>query len=409
MSKIFLKIFLLAMCVALLGGCFEEERVITADMRGGSINEKPVKVNGDRGKGEDKKSNETSDKQGDTRIRSNQKNDIEEQLQSMSLEEKIGQMMMVGFISTELDQDLIYSLNAFHFGGIIFFDRNLTSASQAKRLVSEIEKTANQKVPMLFSIDEEGGTIARGRDFLEAAPSQEKIGLSGDPAVATYWAIHNAKILRSIGVNINFAPVADVGSRDTRSFGTNPTIVTEFVEAAAQGYESENFLYTLKHFPGIGKSKIDPHQEVSNVEDSKEILDADDLPPFKYIIRHHDNSRFMVMIGHLKYDALDPVNSASLSPVIITNLLRNELGFKGVVITDDLEMGAIKNNVDVATLGVRMIEAGGDIALVCHDYASQQAVYNGILAAVKRGEIPEERIDESVRRILRLKAHLRTA
>ena len=114
----------------------------------------------------------------------------------------------------------------------------------------------------------------------------------------------------------------------------------------------------------------------------------------------------MIMIGHLKYDALDTVNSASLSPAVMTDLLRNELGFSGVVITDDLEMGAIKNHVDLATLGVKMIQAGGDIALVCHNYDSQQIVYNSILNAVKRGEISESRIDESVRRILKLKRHL---
>ena len=331
---------------------------------------------------------------------------IEEQLNSMTLEEKVGQMILVGVYGTELNEDIIYSLNNFHFGGIIFYDRNLESVAQAKKFVDDIEAAANQKAPLFFAIDEEGGRVARGRDFLEAAPSQEEIGYSGDPTNATYWAKHNATILKSIGVNINFAPVADVGSRDTRSFGNDPQLVAQFVDAAAQGYEAENFLYTLKHFPGIGKSKIDPHKEISVVEDSKAILEAEDLPPFRRVIREHDNSRFMVMVGHLLYDALDPVNSASLSPAVMTGLLRNELGFSGVVITDDLEMGAIKNHTDLPSLGVQMIKAGGDIALVCHNYESQQIVYHSILAAVQRGEISEERINESVRRILRMKAHL---
>ena len=316
---------------------------------------------------------------------------IEEKLNSMTLEEKIGQMVMIGVYGTELNDDIIFSMNNFHFGGVIFFDRNLESVAQAKKFSDDIEAVANQKVPLFFALDEEGGRVARGRDFLEVAPSQESIGQTGDPEAAKYWAVHNSKILKSIGVNINFAPVADVGSRDTRSFGDNAQLVAQFVEAAAQGYESENFLYTLKHFPGIGKSKIDPHQEVSVVEDSKEILDAEDLPPFKKIISG---------------DALDPVNSASLSPAVMTGLLRNELGFTGVVITDDLEMGAIKNNTDLPSLGVKMILAGGDIALVCHNYESQQIVYNSILEAVKRGEISVERINESARRILKMKAHL---
>ena len=114
----------------------------------------------------------------------------------------------------------------------------------------------------------------------------------------------------------------------------------------------------------------------------------------------------MIRVGHLLYDAFAPVTSGSLSPAVMTGLLRNELGFSGVVITDDLEMGAIKNNTELSSLGVKMILAGGDIALVCHNYESQQIVYNSILAAVQRGEISEERINESVRRILRMKAHL---
>lgn len=135
-------------------------------------------------------------------------------------------------------------------------------------------------------------------------------------------------------------------------------------------------------------------------------LIKEDIPPFKSVIKRHDNTNFMIMVGHLKYNAIDPTTSASLSPIVMTELLRDELGFSGVVITDDLEMGAIKNNVDLLTLGVKIIQAGGDIALVCHEYASQQIVYNSILEAVTHGEISESRINESVRRILRLKSHL---
>lgn len=331
---------------------------------------------------------------------------IETKLQSMTLEEKIGQMVMIGVYGTELNDDIRYFLNQFHFGGVIFYDRNLTSVEQAKKFASDIEAAAHQKVPLFFALDEEGGAVARGKNFLEPAPSQESIGQSGDVELAKHWADYNAKLLKSIGVNINFAPVADVGSRDTRSFGTDAQLVAKFVDAAAQGYEANNFLYTLKHFPGIGKSKIDPHQEVSNVEVDRATLDAEDLPPFVKVISEHDNSNFMVMIGHLKYDALDPVNSASLSPTVMTELLRNELGFTGVVITDDLEMGAIKNHTSLPSLGVKMIQAGGDIALVCHNYESQQIVYNSILNAVATGEISEARINESVRRILKMKAHL---
>ena len=405
MKKNFLKVFVLMMLTFLICGCFEEEKVVTSDMKGGKISEDKTEIDSDNA--EKKVEEKSSTKKDSVTSSKRQTSDmIEKILDSMELEEKIGQMVMIGIQGTELNNDIIYSLNNFHFGGVIFYDRNLESVAQTRKLVADIEQSANQKVPMFFAIDEEGGLISRGVNFLEAAPSQEEIGLSGDVEAAKDVAIHNATILRNIGVNLNFAPVADVGSKDTRSFGDDAQLVTKFVEAAAQGYESENFLYTLKHFPGIGKSKIDPHQEVSNIEDSREILETEDLPPFKKIISGHDNSKFMVMIGHLKYDALDPENSASLSHAVITNLLRNKLGFDGVVITDDLEMGAIKNNVDLSAIGVKMILAGGDIALVCHNYESQQIVYNSILDAVKRGEISEERINESVRRILKMKMNL---
>ena len=329
---------------------------------------------------------------------------IEEQIKSMPLEDKVGQMMMIGFYGTEFNDDIRYMLETCRVGGVILFDRNLESVAQAKALTAALQ--ANQKIPLLIALDEEGGRVARGKNFLEPAPSQEAIGLEGDSSVARYWAEHNAELLRSIGVNINFAPVADVGSKDTRSFGSDAQMVAEFVDAAAQGYESKNFLYTLKHFPGIGKSKIDPHKEVSLVEDSRAVLDAEDLPPFARIIHGYDNSTFAVMIGHLKYAALDAENSASLSPAVIDGLLRGELGFGGVVVTDDLEMGAIKNHTDLGSIGVQLVQAGGDVALVCHNYESQRIVYNAILEAVRRGEISEARIDESVRRILKMKAHL---
>ena len=385
MLKNLLSVIVLMAVTIFVGGCFDEEKIITADMRGGKIKSTVESM---------PKTTETSS---DT---------IENQLQSMTLEEKIGQMVMIGIHGTELNDDIRFLLNEFHFGGVIFFDRNMESVEQVKKLVNDIETVANQKVPMLFALDEEGGQIARGQDFLPPSPSQESIGLDGNLDDAKYWAKYNAGLLKSIGVNINFAPVADVGSHDTRSFSDNVYVVTEFVEATVQGYEEENFLYTLKHFPGIGKSKIDPHQEISNIEVDLDTLEAEDILPFKKIIDGHDNTNFMIMVGHLKYDAIDSVNSASLSPIVMKELLRNKLEFSGVVITDDLEMGAIKNNVDLSTLGVKMIQAGGDIALVCHDYASQQIVYNSIFNAVKRGEISEARIDESVRRILRLKAHL---
>ena len=148
---------------------------------------------------------------------------------------------------------------------------------------------------------------------------------------------------------------------------------------------------------------IDPHQEISSIEVSRETLEKEDLLPFKTIISNHPSDKFMVMVSHLKYPAIDESNSATLSYEVMTKLLRKELGYDGIIITDDLEMGAVANHNTFSEVGVKAVKAGADILLVCHDYQHEQEVYLGILEAVQKGEISEDRINESVRRILKVK------
>ena len=151
---------------------------------------------------------------------------------------------------------------------------------------------------------------------------------------------------------------------------------------------------------------VDSHKEVSTIDASRENLEEIDFVPFKKTIAEHDNSKFMVMVGHLKYSALDPENSASLSPIVIKDILRDKLGFKGVIITDSLSMGATANHHSFRELGVASIKAGADIALVSDEYWHEEEIFLGLLEAVESGEIPEERINESVRRILKMKLAL---
>ena len=334
---------------------------------------------------------------------------VENILQSMTLEEKIGQMIMIGIYGTDINDDINFMLNEYHFGGIVFFDRNMDSKAQVKNFsekLQDISLNSGKKIPLFIAVDEEGGRVARMKHDLTPPPSQEEIGMSGDYNWAKSSAVTVANELRNIGINVNFAPVADVGGNDTRSFSNNAGIVAEFIENAAEGYEEENFFYCLKHFPGIGRGKIDTHKDISEVDVEKKILYEEDILPFKQIISGHDNSKFMVMVGHLKYLALDSDNAASLSREIITEILRNELNFQGVVITDDLNMGAIANYSDIETVCLQTIKAGTDIALICHEPELQQRAYNAILNAVKLGEISEERINQSVTRILKMKMNL---
>lgn len=322
---------------------------------------------------------------------------------SMSKTEKIGQMVMIGIQGTKVDDDSLYMLHQFHMGGVILFDRNMDSPEQVKQLTSDLQAQSNEKVPLFIGIDEEGGDVVRMAEKLTPPPSQKEIGATGDIEQAKTWAIKTAKSLKDMGINVNFAPVADVGSNDKRSYSTDTNTVIDFVRAATKGYQQENIIYSLKHFPGIGKGKVDSHVDSSNIDVVKEVLMTEDIIPFKTIIDENDPNDYFILVSHLKYLALDEEYPASLSSKIMTDLLRNKLGYKGIIITDDMEMGAVANHNDFRSIGVNAVKAGADIVLVCHEYKHQQEVYLGLLDAVNSGEISQERIDESVKRIIKVK------
>ena len=322
---------------------------------------------------------------------------------SMSKTEKIGQMVMIGIQGTKVDDDSLYMLNQFHMGGVILFDRNMENPEQVKQLTSDLQAQSNEKVPLFIGVDEEGGDVVRMAEKLTPPPSQKEIGATGDTEQAKTWAIKTAKSLKEMGINVNFAPVADVGSNDNRSYSRDVNTVINFVRAAATGYQQENIIYSLKHFPGIGKGQVDSHVESSSIDAAKDILIAEDILPFKTIINENKPEDYFILVSHLNYPALDEEHPASLSSKIMTDLLRNELGYKGIIITDDMEMGAVANHNDFKTIGVKAIKAGADIVLVCHEYGHQQDVYLGLLDAVDSGEISQERIDESVKRIVKAK------
>lgn len=328
---------------------------------------------------------------------------VDKTVESMSQTEKLGQMVMIGIQGTKVDDDSLYMLNQYHMGGVILFDRNMENPEQVKQLTSDLQAQSNEKVPLFIGIDEEGGDVVRMAEKLTPPPSQKEIGATGDIEQAKTWAIKTAKSLKDMGINVNFAPVADVGSNDKRSYSTDTNTVIDFVRAATKGYQQENIIYSLKHFPGIGKGKVDSHVDSSSIDVAKEVLMTEDIIPFKTIIDENDPNDYFILVSHLKYPALDEEYPASLSSKIMTDLLRNELGYKGIIITDDMEMGAVANHNDFRSIGVKAVKAGADIVLVCHEYEHQQEVYLGLLDAVNSGEISQERIDESVKRIIKVK------
>lgn len=326
----------------------------------------------------------------------------------MSLTEKVGQMVMIGVQGTDLTDDSKFMLRQFHIGGVLLFDRNLESAEQTKALISHLQdyaqgEEAHQKVPLFIGIDEEGGDVVRGKAFITPPPSQLEIGQTGNPAQAGASAERTARTLKSLGINVNFAPVADVGSPDRRSFAKDAATVTKFVENATDGYESEGMIYALKHFPGIGKGRVDSHKEVSTVDASMQTLESEDLAPFRKMIETRKPESMFILVSHLIYPAIDTEHSASQSRAVVTDLLREKMGYQGIIITDDMEMGAVANHAPYRQLGVNAVKAGVDIVMVCHEYEHENDIYMGILEAAQNGEISEAQIDASVKRIVKAK------
>ncbi len=322
---------------------------------------------------------------------------------SMTLQEKIGQMVMIGIEGTDVNKDSLFMLHQYHIGGVTLFDRNMESRDQVKRLTRNLQEEAEEKLPLFIAADEEGGAVVRMKDQLPELPSQESIGASGEPVKAQEWAITIGDIMKGMGINTNFAPVADTGFSGGRSYSNDPDVVASFVDNAVQGYEKTGVFCALKHFPGIGRSVVDSHMDVSDINIAREELLASDVKPFQKVIDSHEPTGYFIMVSHLKYPQIDPAEPASLSKTIMTGLLRETLGYDGVIITDDLTMGAVAKHNSYRELGVKAVRAGADIALVCHEYESQQEVYLGLLEAVEKGVITKERIDESVKRIVKAK------
>ena len=328
---------------------------------------------------------------------------VEAVLNQMTPAEKVGQMVMIGIQGTQVNDDSLYMLNEYNIGGIVLFDRNMENKQQVKKLTADLQSQTLGKLPLFIGIDEEGGDVVRMENELTPPPSAQEIGATNDPTKAREWAKKTATELKDLGINLNFAPVADVGSNDRRSYSTDVQKVTEFVINAGKGYEENNLLYCLKHFPGIGKGQVDTHVNSYSVPAESEMLRNEDLVPFKLAIDKLSADRYFIMVSHLTYPAFDETFPASLSPKIITGILRDELDYQGIVITDDLEMGAISKHYSFEEAGVKAVQAGVDIVLVCHEYEHEIDVYNGILKAVQNGTISEDRLNESVRRILKVK------
>ncbi len=331
---------------------------------------------------------------------------ITKTLNEMTLEEKIGQMMIIAYRKPTINDELSNLLNTVKPGGFIFFKENLVTYNESLELIKDIKNTA--KTPMFLSIDQEGGNVDRLKTIkgitFSKMPAMADIGKTNDTSIAYGTGANIAHNLKMLSLNMNFAPVIDIYSNPkntvigTRSFGSNAEVVAKMGLALSKGLKDNNIIPVYKHFPGHGNTETDSHVDLPIVNKSKEELLKEELIPFKEAIA---NGAEVIMIGHLAIPSI--TNSyipASLSKKIITNLLKEELNYKNIVITDALNMKALTNNYTEKEIIEKSINAGVDILLMPENPINAVSI---IIDSIKNGTIKEEQINKSVKKILELK------
>jgi beta-N-acetylhexosaminidase len=338
----------------------------------------------------------------------------------MPLEVKIGQMIVAGVEDETVGDDSRHIINDLHIGNIILMGRNFDSPEQVLRLTQDLQDLAMRAngVPLLIGTDQEGGLVQRANYYagFTPMPPAQLVGSAQDPALAEQYGQMVGEELHAVGIGIDFAPVLDVNDNPTnpvigalgRSFGTTPELVEESALPFIAGLHAAGVMATGKHFPGHGSTTTDSHNALPFVDKDRAALDAVDIAPFRAAI---ESGIDMIMPAHVVYPALDPSGlPATLSEPILTGLLRGELGFMGVIVTDDLGMEGIMQIAPPEESGVRAVLAGADMltcvrmttAGSCQPEMIEQ-LHEGLMTAATDGRLPMARIDESVRRILALK------
>lgn len=333
--------------------------------------------------------------------------EVEKLIRDMSLEEKIGQLMILGFEGQELDDDLETRLRELQPGGLIFFKRNIGRSRQLIDLINNIKAyNESYNLPLFLAVDEEGGDVSRMPEDLAGTPSARELGEISDLDLVRDLASYSARTLGELGFNLNNGPVLDIRYNPnseitrTRSFGSRPEDVIRLSSQYIEAYRQENILAVVKHFPGHGSTNQDSHYNLPIVNKSLEELEGEDILPFKNAIEMGVDG---IMVGHILYRDLDNKYPASMSRPIIDQYLRGELGYGGLVFSDDMMMGAITNSHEPENAAFHFIRAGGDIALLCHGESIGYEFVDRVKQGLKNGEIDMESIDRKLYRILKTK------
>jgi len=343
---------------------------------------------------------------------------LAENLYALPVEQQIGQFLFIGLPGTEFDDETRALVEYVKPGGVIIFGRNVAGPEQLRTLLDSVREIV--PTPPLFGIDQEGGLVDRLRRIFTPMPSARTIRQHGDLAAARMLGRITGEVLRMLGFNINFAPVMSIMTEDrdllsnglySRSFGRSPGEVLGYTTVYMRGLQGSGLLGCLKHFPGIGAGEVDSHEEMPVVRLSHDALIAQDLAPYIELFQRRDDRVRCVMVSHGGFPNIDIkeettgglIEPASLNYNIVTRLLREELGYKHLVVTDDLEMGAIARHCEIEDAAVRATLAGEDMCLICATPDTIKRGYDGLLAAAKSGALSQARIKQSLERIARTK------
>ena len=331
-------------------------------------------------------------------------------LAGMTIEEKAGQLLIVGFPGDTKKEALQDYIDRLKVSGFILFSRNYTDFDSLYALARSLKEmnSLNNPLPLFISIDEEGGTVSRLPKGGTRFPDARKVGKAGEPGL-TYKAGQTiAKELKAAGINLNFAPVLDIVESGEnkllikRSYGSTPEVVSLHGTSFISGLQSEGVTAVPKHFPGHGNTNQDSHSTLPVIDTDKAAMQSRELVPFKAAI---DAGLDAVMVGHIAFPKLDPTGlPASMSSYFLTDVLRKDLGFGGISISDDIEMqGYISSKDTVEECVISSFNAGLDIFLIGHTKAIQEQVFKALLDGCRDGRISEERLNESVLRIIKAK------
>jgi len=330
-------------------------------------------------------------------------------VQGMTLDQKLGQMVIVEFYGATLNSDLAQMIQGNRIGGVLIENKNGNAQTRNQLVTLNKAMQGQAHIPLFISTDFEGGIVNELRLITGERPSESAIGATGNPQVA-YNAGHSAASdLAALGLNVNFMPIVDVLTNPNnpglpmRTFGSDPTLVTNMGRAYLKGLTDGGVVGCLKHFPGLGSANLDPHFSLPYMNRSLATLSAVDLVPYRTMI--NEGIVPIVMVTHILNPQLDLKLPTSLSPNVVTKLLRDQLHFNGVIISDTLWMGGISNTYSLAQAAVLAVKAGTDLLLGPRGLADTQNMIFGLHQAVMNGQISVAQINASVQRIIELKLH----